>query len=52
MARERVLSMIAAKTVYSQAGDVAKAHSLYWIGFFGMYRRTGFALSANSMQFR
>ena len=36
MARESVLSMIAAKTVYSQAGEVAKAHNLYWIGFFGM----------------
>ena len=36
MAKERVLSMMAAKTVYSQAGEVAKAQSLYWIGFLGM----------------
>ena len=51
MARERVLSMIATKTVYSHKGDVAKAHSLYCRGFFGIYRRTGLAFRANSMQF-
>ena len=51
MAKERVLSMMATNTVYSQMGDVAKAHSLYCKGFFWMYRRTGLAFNANSMQF-
>ena len=43
--------MMATNTVYSQMGDVANAHNLYWNGFFGMYRRTGLAFNANSMQF-
>ena len=47
----RVLMRIIAKTVYSKTGEVTKAQSLYWIGFFGMYLRTGLALRANSMQF-
>ena len=52
MASDNVLIKIIAKIVYSNTGDVTNAHSLYWTGFFGMYRRTGFALRANSMQFR
>ena len=46
MAREVVLSRIAMKTVYSQKGEVAKDHSRYWSGFFGMYLLTGLAVSA------
>ena len=52
MASESVLIRIMAKMVYSNTGDVTKAHSLYWTGFLGMYRRTGFAFNANSMQLR
>ena len=51
MASERVLSMMATNTVYSHIGEVAKAQSLYCRGFLGMYRRTGLAFRANSMQF-
>ena len=47
-----MLSKMAVKTVYSQKGDVAKDHSRYWSGFFGMYLRTGLALRAYCMQFR
>ena len=46
------MSKMAVKTVYSQKGDVAKDHSRYWSGFFGMYLRTGLALRAYCMQFR
>ena len=52
MARDIVLSRMATKTVYSQKGDVAKAHSLYWTGFFGMYLRMGLAFRAYCIQLR
>ena len=52
MAREVVLSRIAIKTVYSQKGEVAKLHSRYCSGCFGMYLLTGLALRAYSMQLR
>ena len=51
MARLRVLIKIMANIVYSKTGDVTKAHSLYCIGFFGIYLRTGLAPKANSIQF-
>ena len=39
------------KIVYSKGCDVTNHQILYWIRCFGMYRRTGFAFKANSMQF-
>lgn len=46
-----VFNMIKMKMVYSKGCDVTNHHTLYWIRCFGMYRRTGFAFKANSMQF-
>ena len=51
MAKLSVFIRIMENIVYSNTGDVTNAHSLYWIGFLGIYRRIGFALRANSMQF-
>ena len=52
MAREVVLSRMAMNTVYSQNGEVAKDQRRYWRGFLGMYRLTGLADRANSIQLR
>ena len=52
MASEVVLSRMAMKTVYSQNGEVANDQRRYWRGFLGMYRLTGLADRANSMQLR
>ena len=51
IAKVMVFNIIRMKIVYSKGCDVTNHQILYWIRCFGMYRRTGFAFKANSMQF-
>lgn len=52
MASIIVFSTINVKIVYSNGCEVTNHQILYWNLCLGMYRRTGFAFNANSMQLR